>query len=132
MANILWIEDEADKIGGLVRPLIKDGHNIIVALNKEDALKKINNHQIDLIILDIIIPDGDVLKKDIESYVGIKLLEIFRKNNANVPIIVLTVVNDENTLNEIRNYGVTKILKKGAYLPSNLRSEIYDTLGIIK
>lgn len=133
MTDILWVEDEADKIYGLVKPLEKDGHNITVAKDREDAFRKIKSDKIDLIILDLIIPSGTTpIRKELEPYEGIILLKNLKENNINIPIIILTVVNDEDVLNEARNFGATKILRKGALLPSELKKEVDEILGINK
>lgn len=135
MASILWIEDETNKIGGLVRPLQQDGHDIFIAEDEEDALNKIKTiSKIDLIILDLIIPEGGKhWKKDIEEYVGLNLLrQLIDIEKINIPIIVLSVVDDEEALEKVREMGITKILRKGSYLPSTLRKEVYEVLGIIK
>jgi CheY-like chemotaxis protein len=133
MSKILWIEDEANKIGGLVRPLIKDGNKVIIANDKVEALSILSMEtDIDLIILDIIIPEGgDDHKTDIKEYVGCILLQTIRTElHITIPIIVLTVVDDEEILTAIRKCGVSRVLRKGAYLPSNLRKEVYDLLSI--
>lgn len=130
MANILWVEDEADKIYELVRPLKNDRHNITVAKDREEAFNKIKFDKIDLIIFDIIIPSGVTpIKKDLEPYEGITLLKNLKENNINIPIIILTIVNDEDVLNEARNFGANKILRKGTLLPSELKKEVDEILG---
>lgn len=132
MANILWIEDESVKIYGLVRPLEKDGHQITTAIDKRDALEKLKEATYDLIILDIIIPEGEEINtlQRIEPYVGIQVLEYIKETQQKVPVIVLTIVNDEEPLSYIRGYGDIRILHKGSYLPSDLKAEVYDVLGI--
>ncbi len=133
MADILWVEDEADKIYALVKPLEKDGHNITVTKDREDAFRKIKSDKIDLIIFDIIIPSGITpIRKELEPYEGIILLKNLKENNINIPIIILTVVNDEDVLNEARNFGAKKILIKGPLLPSELKKEVDEILGINK
>lgn len=132
MATILWVEDEANQISGLVRPLRNDGHSVVVAMDKKDALQKLSTCQADLIILDLIIPAGidNPQKRTIEPYEGMLFLAQARRTSPNVPVIVLTIVNDEEALNEVRKLGVEKILRKGSYLPSDLRKEVYGLLGI--
>jgi len=131
--RILWIEDDADMLMGLVRPLEIDGHEIIIAKNEQEALEKVKESEsdFDLILFDIIIPTG--IKGDVGDvpFVGIRLLENFLiKMKIETPIIVLSVVRDQEIINEMLKMGVKKFLPKGAYLPSKLREEVYETLGV--
>ena len=127
--KILWIEDDATELMGLVKPLEKDGHKIVVAEDEIKALEIIDKFNFDLILFDIIIPSG--IKGNIgnEYFVGLRLLrKLIFEMNIKTPIIVLSVVRDQEMINEISNLGVKKILQKGAFLPSKLKEEINDTL----
>lgn len=129
--RILWIEDDADMLMGLVRPLERDGHEIIVAKNEQEALEKVKESDFDLILFDIIIPTG--IKGDVGDvpFVGMRLLENFLiKMKIGTPIIVLSVVRDQNMINEVLEIGVKKVLPKGAYLPSELKEEVYEVLRV--
>jgi len=131
--KILWIEDDADIRMGLVRPLEKDGHEIIVAKDEQEALERIENKEFDfdLILFDIIIPTG--ITGDVEDvpFVGMRLLEkLLIDMDIKTPIIVLSVVRDSDLINAMSTMGVKKVLPKIAYLPSKLRKEIYETLGM--
>ena len=37
----IWIEDDAEMLKGLLQPLIRDGHSIIIATNKIEALQQL-------------------------------------------------------------------------------------------
>jgi len=131
--RILWIEDDVDMLRGLVRPLEKDGHEIIVAKNEKEALEKVNESEsnFDLILFDIIIPTGK--KGDVGDvpFVGMRLLENFLiKMKIGTPFIVLSVVRDHEMINEMLEMGVKKVLPKGAYLPSKLKEEVYEVLRV--
>ena len=129
--KILWIEDDADLLRGLVRPLEKDGHKIIVAKDEQEALERIKNKEFDfdLILFDIIIPTG--IPGDVEDFVGMRLLKkLLIDMDIKTPIIVLSVVRDPDMVNAMSTMGDEKVLSKGAYLPSKLRKEIYGTLGM--
>ena len=133
--TILWIEDDADLLMGLVRPLEKDGHEIIVAKDEQEALKKIKNKKsdFDLILFDIIIPTG--VKGDLRNipFVGMELLDkLLVEMEIETPIIVLSVVRSPELIDKMYEMGAKKVLRKGAYLPSKLRDEIYDTLNVTK
>lgn len=130
--RILWVEDEAKRIDGLVRPLKNDGHEIIIAENEKDALIKLGNNKFDLIILDIIIPTGEKDTQKFIPYVGMRLLEkILIEMKLGTPIIVLSVVGDPEIIKKALEMGVKKFLIKGAFRPSNLKKEVYETLGFV-
>ena len=131
--RILWIEDDADMLMGLVRPLERDGHEIIVVNNEREALEKVNESEsdFDLLLFDIIIPTG--IKGDVGDvpFVGMRLLKkLLVELKIKTPIIVLSVVRDSDLIDEMYRMGVEKVLPKGAFLPSKLRDEVYETLGV--
>jgi len=128
---ILWIEDDADKLMGLVRPLEKDGHKIIVTYNEAEALEKIDKCNFDLIIVDIIIPTGVKEDKGDIPFVGMELLKKIKEKQINTPILVLTVVRHKKMIDEMYHLGAIKVLKKGACFPTKLKEEIYEILGLI-
>ena len=57
MAQILIIDDEEKICEFIAAFLIKDGHSVSIANLGKEGVKKINNENIDLIILDRMIPD---------------------------------------------------------------------------
>ena len=82
--NILIIEDEI-RIRILLRDYLKkDGFNVIEAADGDEGINTFQNNNIDLILLDIMMPRVD----------GITLLETIR-NVSNVPIILLTAKSQE-------------------------------------
>ena len=80
MAQILIIDDEEKICEFIAAFLIKDGHSVSIANLGKEGVKKINNENIDLIILDRMIPDisGDEIFKTIKN------------KNINTPIIMIT------------------------------------------
>jgi len=129
--KILWIEDEADLLMGLVRPLEKDGHEIIVVKDENEALETIEKSDFDLILFDIIIPTGIQGDMGDVPFVGMRLLEkLLVGMKIKTPIIVLSVVRDSTMINKMYEMGTKKVLPKGAFLPSKLREEVYEILGV--
>lgn len=125
--KILWIEDDALQLEGLVRPLKKDGHTIIVAVDEMEALEKLKKIEFDLIILDILIPSGKKGDLGEISFVGAHLLEkMLLEMNIQIPIIVLSVIRDQKMIKKMYQMGIKKFLQKGSYLPSKLKEEIYN------
>lgn len=127
--RILWIEDDADLLMGLIRPLEKDGHEIIVAKDEKEALETVRKLDFDLIILDIIIPTGIKGDKGDVHFIGMRLLKtLLIDMEIKTPLIVLSVVCESYMIEEMYEMGVKQVLPKGAYLPSRLKEEVYKLL----
>ncbi|HEB69498.1 MAG TPA: response regulator transcription factor, partial [Desulfobulbus sp.] len=58
-ARILVVEDDADIQQLVSYNLIKSGMNVSCADSGEEALQLLNQEQIDLVILDLMLPDRD-------------------------------------------------------------------------
>ncbi|HDL75083.1 MAG TPA: response regulator transcription factor, partial [bacterium] len=54
--KILIIEDDKFLRDLIVRKLIKEGYNVLKAINGEEGLKKVKEEHPDLILLDLILP----------------------------------------------------------------------------
>ncbi len=84
MYNILVVDDDKEIVKAIEIYLGKENYKIIKAYDGEQALEKINSNDIQLIILDIMMP-----KKD-----GIETLEEIRKNK-NIPVIMLSAKSED-------------------------------------
>jgi len=126
--KILWVEDDAIKLKGLVRPLEKDGHKIFYAEDQEEALGLIEIYDFNLIVVDLLIPIGKKWDTGINHFVGVNLIKILKEKKILTPICVLSVVRDPDIIQQIKSMGVEKFLQKGSLLPSMLKKEIYDML----
>ena len=60
--------------------LTQNGYEVILATDGIDALEKMENHHVDLIVLDVMMPRMD----------GYELSETLRKGNCNLPILMVT------------------------------------------
>jgi PAS domain S-box-containing protein len=81
-ANILIVDDKESNLFILEELLSKKGRKLIKALNGNDALKLLLVHQIDLIIIDVHMPDMD----------GFEVAQIVKSNTRtqDIPIIFAT------------------------------------------
>lgn len=90
--NILIIEDEK-KIAGIIKTYLeKEGYNALVAYDGEEGLNEFNQNEIDLIILDLMIPkiSGEEVIKEV-------------RNKSNVPVIMVTAkVEEEDRIEGLR------------------------------
>ena len=101
MYNILVVDDDREIVKAIEIYLGKENYKIYKAYDGEEALKQIDENEIQLIILDIMMP-----KKD-----GIETLEEIRKNK-NIPVIMLSAKSEDidkiNGLNTGADDYITK------------------------
>lgn len=101
MYNILVVDDDKEIVKAIEIYLGKENYKIIKAYDGEQALEKIKENEIQLVILDIMMP-----KKD-----GIETLEEIRKDK-NIPVIMLSAKSEDidkiNGLNNGADDYITK------------------------
>ena len=85
--NILVIEDEPDIRRNLEYNLGREGFNACPAGSLDEAYEKLNTKKFDLILLDLMLPDGS----------GLDLCKKIKSNSETeaTPIIILTAKDDE-------------------------------------
>ncbi len=85
MYNILICDDEADIRSALKVYLSGEDYKIFEAENGRDALEMIENEEINLLLMDIMMPVMD----------GITALAKLREKNNNIPVILLTAKSQD-------------------------------------
>mgnify|MGYP001569991798 FL=1 len=83
--KILIVEDEANMRMGLKDNFLYEGYQVICAETAEEGLDIYRSENPDLILLDVMLPKMD----------GIQLCRILRKENRQIPIIMLTAKGQE-------------------------------------
>jgi CheY-like chemotaxis protein len=129
--KIIWIEDDYKSLRPLVYPLLAEGYIFDYAINEMEAMQFLRRTKYDLIILDIIIPEG-VYKdhEEPELFVGLRLLRaILNELKLETPILILSVVNDPKVEKELSDLKIENILSKGQVLPSQLRIMVKNIIG---
>ena len=126
MYNILVVDDDREIVGAIEIYLKKEGYNIIKAYNGNQALEKIKENQIHIIILDIMMPEKD----------GLETLEEIRKDKS-IPVILLSAKSEDYDKIGGLNQGADDYITKPfnpfeliARVNSNLRR--YVKLGSIE
>jgi chemotaxis family two-component system response regulator PixH len=78
MATALVVEDSLTDKEIITGFLQRQGINFIVAQNAEEAFDKIQNNQLDLIILDVILPDrsGYEICRDLKAEMGTRKIPV--------------------------------------------------------
>ena len=82
--RILLVEDDEDLVRGISYTLEKEGYIVDNASNLTEALNKMNTKKYNLILLDVMLPDGN----------GYDLCKKIRENSS-VPIIFITACSEE-------------------------------------
>lgn len=80
--KILVVDDEVELVKGIRIMLEKDGYEVIVAYDGQEALKKARREKPDLIILDVMLPKMD----------GYKVCALLKHDtkSSSIPIILFT------------------------------------------
>ena len=81
--TILLVDDEDSVRTILAFPLERDGYTVVQAADGEEALRLFDKTQVDLVVLDIMLPKLD----------GLEVCKRLR-TTSNVPIIMLTARDD--------------------------------------
>ena len=117
LSNHILIVDDDDKIRNLLKDfLISNNFLVSTAINGEEALKKINIINFDVLILDIMMPGID----------GYELTKIIRSSSL-VPIIHLTAMGDTDNVIQGLEIGADDYLSK-PFEPKELLLRIKNIL----
>jgi two-component system KDP operon response regulator KdpE len=100
-ASILVVDDEKEIVRALQRSLTAHGYSVLTASNGQEALKAIRQRHLDLLLLDLMLPD-------------MSGLEICRQVRAesNLPIIILSVKDAEYNKVEALDLGADDYVPK--------------------
>ena len=111
--KILVIDDEKDIRDSLKDILTDEGYKIFLAANASEAKEKKLSEKIDLILLDIWMPDID----------GLSLLKEWAGNNEiNCPVIMMSGHGTIDTAIEATKIGATDFLEKPISLQKLLKT----------
>lgn len=86
--NILLIEDDIFLRDGITELLQSNEYRVISASNKQQAESILISNKPDIIILDVMLPDGN----------GFDICKKLRANNNLTPVLFLTACDDENEI----------------------------------
>jgi two-component system cell cycle response regulator DivK len=80
-STVLYVEDNPDNRSLIRRVLEAEGYTVVEAINAKQALEKLENNQIDLVLMDINMPDMDGYTltariKTIEKFSGIPIVAV--------------------------------------------------------
>ncbi len=100
--RILIIEDDAHIAEGLKLNLTLQGYEVDISFDGNSGLKKWNDWNPDLIVLDLMLPGID----------GLTVLKNIRKSDERIPILILSAKNASNDKVKGLSYGVDDYITK--------------------
>jgi len=120
MRRILLVDDSAIAREPLARILSYEGYDVLAASNGLEALLTLQDHAIDLLLLDVIMPKMN----------GIQLLESLRQQDRykDLRVIALTGSMDQAQLTRLRELGVREIVIKARFKIDELLKRVKDYL----
>jgi len=100
-ASIIVVDDEETVLNLVQRILEEGGYNVVTATNGQEALDKIPQLDVDLLLLDIMMPGLD----------GFQVLNLLRKQS-DIPVIMLTGEDKVASVQDALNLGADDYVTK--------------------
>jgi CheY-like chemotaxis protein len=94
MANLYMIEDDMDYANVVAKVVKSMGHTIEIESDTVRALERLKHKQPDLIILDVMFPE--------DGFAGMEFARTLKNQSPevkNIPILLLTSVNEKQSMN---------------------------------
>ena len=119
MPQIMVVDDDPDTVSILARHLQREGFIAIEAISGTECLRIVHEHRIDVILLDLMMPEMDgfqvcrALKQDPET--------------AEIPVIMITARDDLDARAEGMRLGVSDFLAKPVFrrqLANRIRAQL--------
>ncbi len=127
MKTIAWIEDDTDIIDPVVELLEDAGYKITRYNTIAEAMQHRKEiERADLILLDMIVRPGKNERR-FGQYPGLELLQEWRAEKIDTPVIVLSVVERDAVTRQLRDLGVADIIHKPVR-PSELKERVEHVL----
>ena len=119
MANVLLIEDYPNLQKIYKTALEEEGHTVLIASDGNEGLIAANKNKVDLILLDLLMPNGD----------GFDFLEEYKlKEHPSVKLIILTNIYTPEILNRALELGASNYLVKADITPQKMVKMVNETL----
>ena len=119
-SNRVWIIDDDRSIRWVLEKALQQANiDTRVFDSGDSALSQLNREVPDAIISDIRMPGMD----------GLALLTNLHSNHPQVPIIIMTVDDDADSINKALEEGVTVYLSKSTSDPAAIAEQIKTALG---
>ncbi len=127
-STIVWIDDDTYVYDELIEPL-KEEYDVIYLHTAKEVLDSLDLiRSANLLIVDMIIPEGPGVLK-FGHYTGLEVLETLKREyQIAMPVIVLSVVDRQNIEDVLDPLGVDIVLQKPV-LGSELMDAVQQIMG---
>lgn len=103
VSNRILVADDAETITTLLESaLTEGGYEVVVAKDGLETYEIGKSGTVDLVILDYLMP----------GLLGIEVIEKWREEGVDIPVIVLSGVDDEDTIVETLEIGAVDYVRK--------------------
>jgi DNA-binding response OmpR family regulator len=121
--RIMVVDDDPDTVTVLARYLQREGFATIEALSGAQCLKLVGENHVDVILLDLMMPEMD----------GFQVVRALKNNpaTAEIPIIMITARDDIESRSEGMRVGVSDFLAKPVFrkqLANRIKAQL-DTIA---
>jgi CheY-like chemotaxis protein len=122
-ARIMVVDDDADTVTVLAHYLQREGFSTIEALSGSQCLSLVAQNHVDVILLDLMMPDMD----------GFEVVRALKNNpaTADIPVIMITARDDIESRSEGMRVGVSDFLAKPVFrkqLANRIKAQL-DTIA---
>ncbi|HEX8182470.1 MAG TPA: response regulator [Candidatus Saccharimonadales bacterium] len=121
MAKIFIVEDDQDLNAAYRMILTKEKYDVQTAFNGEEALKKVNDFDPDLILLDLLMP----VKSGVEFLQEYDVVNKHKK----VKVLIFTNLEHASEIHEAFRLGADQCIIKAWTAPQGLVKIVSDVLG---
>jgi DNA-binding NtrC family response regulator len=119
--TVLLVDDDIKSLNVLVEIMRRDEYDTISAIDGYDAILKIRDNPVDIVILDFHLPDTT----------GLDVLKQIKHIQPNVPVIIMSADSSPNILLDVHDAGAYSFIRKPADL-TRLRQTVSKALNVSK
>lgn len=117
--QIMVVDDDPDTVSILARHLQREGFDAIEAISGVECLRLVQAHRVDVILLDLMMPEMD----------GFQVCRMLKENpkTAEIPIIMITARDDLDARAQGMRLGVSDFLAKPVFrrqLANRIRAQL--------
>ena len=125
MSKLIFFVDDDRMILNLLEYTLSNlrDYSIKTFMSGEECLNSLNLNP------DLIVLDHFFMKNEVTNMDGLEILKAIRKKRKNIPVIILTSLEDERITSEYLKYGASEYIPKNDYFIDNLMDTINNYIN---